>query len=105
MLEHYALGATIVALGFMIRRHLRLRDVIDKTIAEMREIRKVLDFETEMTEIEALAIPVVTELEESTNSGEWKFHQAYARLKKETQYEGWQIGLAIHQAIARIRKG
>jgi uncharacterized protein YoaH (UPF0181 family) len=51
-----------------------------------------------------LANEIVREFDRQNQGGEWKFHQAFAKLKRlRPEVDGWQIGLAIHLAIARER--
>ena len=53
-----------------------------------------------------IALKHVERLDPEDQSGEWKFHQAYAAILKDPaakDFEKWKIGLAIQQAVAHIR--
>lgn len=55
-------------------------------------------------ELVTIAMDVVKALDEEKEAGEWKFHQAYAKLTKDVKTDKWKVGLAIHQALAKLRK-
>lgn len=50
------------------------------------------------------AMPLVEEMETEHQSGEWKFCQAYTKLTRDMTTDKWKAGLAIHQALQRLRQ-
>lgn len=100
------LGAAAVGL-FILWIHYKALSHEIVGLAESLNLKRI-NIALEDSQQEALvdkAMPYVRQMEEEKHSGEWKFCQAYTKLTRDMTHDKWKAGLAIHQALARLRKG
>jgi len=94
----------LIDLAELTARHDFMRSERDALFAE----KSNLYLPEGVKELMDLAGPIVQSMDTNTNSGEWKYHQAYALMLKQPEaqpwvQEKWKIGLAIHLALATQR--
>lgn len=80
----------------------RARQELSLTAESLFRLQQLWSNETGLVPI---ALEYVRRFDKEPQSGEWKFHQAYALMQKDSRVLGpkWKIGLAIHQALAELR--
>jgi c-di-AMP phosphodiesterase-like protein len=103
ILSHGALLLIIVVLLINFRTMRQEYKDCMETVKQ-RSVQEAAD-RYQDNELVNMAMPIVKELEGESQAGEWKFHQAYARLTKNMTKNKWKAGLAIHQALAQLRNG
>lgn len=79
---------------------------IETKDARIQELTELWNAQLRQAQLAAMVAPTIRQLEPQARSGEWKFHEAYSLLQKDSGFSGykkWQLGLAIHQAVAALR--
>ena len=80
------------------------------TIQRLHALSARLESLQHMDSLTAWVLPLVEQFDKESQSGEWKFHQVYAKALKTPEGqrlaqlgEKWKVGVAIHQALRVIR--
>lgn len=104
-----ALGACIGIMFTAIHsRNERIKELEDGIIQANQAWQAIKASIVTEDPLKDIAMEYVKTYDVESQSGEWKFHQAYAAVLKDKRiinrgFEKWKIGVAIHDALRELR--